>query len=72
MKIIKIENRDLNLINNLLEVWESAVRATHLFLSDKEIENIKEYVPEAIKFVPNLLVAENEEGKPLGFIGIQE
>lgn len=72
MKIIKIENRDLNLINNLLEVWESAVRATHLFLSDKEIENIKEYVPEAIKFVPNLLVVENEEGKPLGFMGIQE
>ena len=72
MKIIKIENRDLNLINNLLEVWESAVRATHLFLSDKEIESIKEYVPEAIKFVPNLLVVENEEGKPLGFMGIQE
>lgn len=72
MKIVKIEDRDLNLINNLLEVWESAVRATHLFLSDEEIKNIKGYVPEALKFVPNLLVAENEEGKPLGFMGIQE
>lgn len=72
MKIVKIENRDSNLIKNLLEVWESAVRATHLFLSNEEIENIKEYVPEALKFVPNLLVAENEEGKPIGFMGIQE
>lgn len=72
MKIVKIEDRDSNLINNLLEVWESAVRATHLFLSEEEIENIKKYVPEALKFVPNLLVAENDEGKPLGFMGIQE
>lgn len=72
MKIVKIENRDSNLINNLIEVWESAVIATHLFLSNEEIENIKEYVPEALKFVPNLLVAENEEGKPIGFMGIQE
>ena len=69
---MKIEDRDSNLINNLLEVWESAVRATHLFLSEEEIENIKKYVPEALKFVPNLLVAENDEGKPLGFMGIQE
>ncbi len=72
MKIVKIEDRDSNLINNLLKVWESAVRATHLFLSEEEIENIKKYVPEALKFVPNLLVAENDEGKPLGFMGIQE
>lgn len=72
MKIVKIENRDSNLINNLIEVWESAVRVTHLFLSNEEIENIKEYVPEALKFVPNLLVVENEEGKPLGFMGIQK
>lgn len=69
---MKIEDRDSNLINNLLKVWESAVRATHLFLSEEEIENIKKYVPEALKFVPNLLVAENDEGKPLGFMGIQE
>ena len=41
MKIVKIEDRDSNLINNLLKVWESAVRATHLFLSEEEIENIK-------------------------------
>lgn len=72
MKIVKIEDRDSNLINNLLKVWESAVRATHLFLSEEEIENIKKYVPEALKYVPNLLVAENDEGKPLGFMGIQE
>lgn len=45
MKILEITDRDPDLINRLLEVWEASVRATHLFLSDGEIKNIKEYVP---------------------------
>lgn len=51
MKIIEIFNRDPLLIQKLLEVWESSVRATHLFLSDNDINNIKEYVPQALKEV---------------------
>lgn len=45
MKILEITDSDPDLINRLLEVWEASVRATHLFLSDGEIKNIKEYVP---------------------------
>ena len=45
MKILEITDRNPDLINRLLEVWEASVRATHLFLSDGEIKNIKEYVP---------------------------
>ena len=48
MKIIEITNRTPDLINQLLEVWESSIRATHLFLSDSEIQNIKEYIPQGI------------------------
>ena len=41
MKEINEEERTENLINRLLEVWEDSVKATHTFLSNEEIENIK-------------------------------
>ena len=44
MKILEVADRTPDLINRLLEVWEKSVRATHLFLSDREIKNIKEYL----------------------------
>jgi len=44
MKILEVADRTPDLINQLLEVWEKSVRATHLFLSDREIKNIKEYL----------------------------
>ena len=42
MTIIEIEERTKKLISQLLEVWEDSVKATHLFLSNDEIKNIKE------------------------------
>ena len=59
-------------MQRLLDIWESAVRATHLFLSDEEIEKIKKYVPQAIENVNVLVVAENEHGDPVGFMGIED
>ena len=53
MKILEITDRNPSLIKQLLEVWESSVRATHLFLSEDEIENIKTYVPQALKEIPH-------------------
>lgn len=49
MKIIEVTDRNTSLIEQLLEVWESSVKATHLFLSENEIEDIKKYVPQALK-----------------------
>lgn len=72
MKLIETKNRDSALIEKLLQVWESSVRATHLFLSDEEINNIKQYVPQALKDIPVLVVAKNEDGNPAGFMGIAE
>lgn len=72
MKIIELKERPPELLRQLLEIWESSVRATHLFLSDGEIENIKQYVPQALKSVPNLIIAENQNGRPIGFMGIAE
>ena len=58
-------------MTNLLSVWEASVRATHLFLSDSEIKHIKEYVPQALKSVEHLIVAENEACKPIVFMGTE-
>lgn len=70
MKIIEVQDRNGLLIKQLLNVWESSVKATHLFLSADEIENIKKYVPQALTGVPVLIIAEDEKGNPVGFMGI--
>lgn len=70
MKIKEVRDRTLSLTEQLLKVWESSVRATHLFLSEDEIENIKKYVPQALKEIPCLIAAENEEQILVGFMGI--
>lgn len=72
MKIIEIQERTALLIEQLLQVWESSVKATHLFLSEKEIEDIKKYVPQAIKEIPHLFIVENEKQIPVGFMGVIE
>ena len=70
MQIFEVTERPVLLIQQLLQVWESAVKKTHLFLSDSEIENIKKYVPQALKEIPHLIIAENENGFPIAFMGI--
>ena len=38
IKIIEVKERTEKLINQLLEVWEDSVKATHTFLSNEEID----------------------------------
>lgn len=72
MKIIEIKERTPILIQELLNVWEKSVRATHLFLSDDEINSIKGYVPQALNGVANLVIVENENRTPIAFMGIED
>lgn len=72
MRIIEIKERKKILIQQLLEIWEKSVRETHLFLSDDEISNIKAYVPQALDGIAHLIVAEDESGCPVAFMGIQD
>lgn len=72
MTIIEVAQRTPELLAQLLQVWERSVRASHDFLSASEIEQIKIYVPQALAKVPHLLVAVDEEGRPLGFMGIAD
>ena len=70
MKEIGIKDRTPGLVQQLLRVWEKSVRETHLFLSDAEIEKIKEYVPDALTAVPILIVKTDPAGDPVAFMGI--
>ena len=72
MRIREVSARTPELTGALLQVWEESVRATHRFLSEPEILRIREYVPQALEGVPHLLVAEDEQGKPVGFMGVAD
>lgn len=70
MKIFEPQERSPKLIEQLMDVWERSVRATHLFLSDQEICRIRQYVPQALCAVQHLVVAA-DENIPLGFMGVE-
>ena len=71
MKIYEVQERSPQLSAALLKIWEASVRATHLFLSDAEINQIKEYVPQAINQVGHLIIAENDSNTTIAFMGIE-
>ena len=70
IKLHEIQGRNQLLLDVLLDIWEQSVRATHLFLSDAEVNAIRAYVPQALKSVEHLIVAETEQ--PIGFMGVQD
>lgn len=69
-QIFEVHKRTQEQIEQLLSIWEQSVRATHVFLSDEEIQQIKEHVPQAIRAVEHLILAENETGEITAFMGI--
>ena len=72
MKLYEVQTRSPLLIQNLLTLWEESVRATHLFLSDAEIMQIKDYVPQALNSVAHLIIAERRRDVPAAFMGIEQ
>ena len=70
MNIYEPQTRTPDLLSSLLTLWESSVRATHLFLSEAEIRTIRAYVPDALRGVAHLVVAE-EGAEPVAFMGIE-
>lgn len=65
MKIFEIKNKNKEIISQLLEVWEDSVKASHLFLTEREIKNIKKYVPQALTEISHLIIVETEDNKPI-------
>lgn len=73
--MIKIEN--LNNINNkdideILDTWESSVRATHSFLSEEDIISLKPHVIEGVKYVSKLLCVRDNKDMIKAFMGIHD
>ena len=54
----------------LLEIWEAAVRPTHLFLSEADIDQLRPQVREALTQVAELTQALDADGRPAGFMGL--
>jgi len=42
MNIVEIKDRKQSIITVLLQIWESSVKATHLFLTEKEIKELRD------------------------------
>ena len=71
MTIREINERTPELIERLTAVWESSGRAKHTFLSEQELMAIKKEVPGALRGVGRLFTAEDEEGIPAAFMGVE-
>ncbi len=72
MRIVEIEKRTSILIKQLLKIWESSVRETHLFLSDNEIKRIADYVPLALNNINHLVIVEDDNYQPVAFMGVEK
>lgn len=59
-------------MEEILDTWESSVRATHDFLSEEDIISIKPYVKEGAKHVGKFLCVRDEEKTIKAFMGIED
>ncbi|XBG88666.1 GNAT family N-acetyltransferase [Enterococcus cecorum] len=69
--ILELDQRDTYL-QLIVQLWEANVKVTHTFLTKEEIQNIKQYVPQAVEHEPHLCIALSEKGELLGFIGVAD
>ncbi|MBR5520588.1 MAG: GNAT family N-acetyltransferase [Oscillospiraceae bacterium] len=71
MNITQVTERNEDIINPLVDLWEKSVKDSHTFLTENGIAEIKSYVPQAIAGVESLVVATDDCGVPLGFMGAE-
>ena len=69
--ILELDQRDTYL-QFIVQLWQANVKVTHTFLMKEEIQNIKQYIPQAVEHVPHLCIALSEKGELLGFIGVAD
>ncbi|AWV31813.1 GNAT family N-acetyltransferase [Paenibacillus odorifer] len=72
MDSIKIfTTRNEELLNRLLNIWESSVRHTHLFLSEQVIDALRPLVTQALEGISDLFAFTDDQEQVIGFIGVQ-
>ena len=68
IKLEKISNVEYP---DVIEIWESAVRATHNFLIEEDIVSIRPYVTIELEQMPTVVTARDEAGQLCAFMGIE-
>ena len=56
----------------LVDVWEAAVRATHHFLSESDIQFFKPLVPKGLFKLEHLFCVRDASGTLVGFVGVAD
>ncbi|MBS5282122.1 MAG: GNAT family N-acetyltransferase [Butyricicoccus pullicaecorum] len=64
------DQRTPALIDALTTVWRASVTGTHTSLTAREIDQIAQYVPNALRNVPVLIAVQGTDGQPIGFAGV--
>lgn len=67
-----VENVQPGYYAEMLNVWESSVRATHDFLTEDDIEFFKPIIIEQAFPAVTLRCVKNDSGSILGFVGIHD
>lgn len=69
---MNIENVDKVDYLKLLEIWEASVRATHDFLKEEDLQELKPLILEQYFDAVDLRCAKNSKGEILGFCGVHD
>lgn len=56
----------------LLKIWEASVRATHDFLKEEDLQELKPLILEQYFDAVDLRCAKNSQGEILGFCGVHD
>ena len=59
-------------VPRIFEVWESSVRATHRFLSEKDIQLLIPLVRQGLARFPGLRCLRDGSGRPFAFLGVED
>lgn len=59
-------------MSDILKVWESSVRATHDFLSEKDIVSLRPQVKKGVNYVSVFACVRDEGGTIKAFLGVHE
>ena len=62
--------RTPELVAELLDIWEASVRASHHFLTEADIRNLRPQAEEAIRQIETLWTVDHDNAG-IGFLGIQ-
>ena len=69
---IQIESATKNDFDEIVEVWEASVRATHHFLAESDIEFFKPLIRNEFLKTVDLYCIRNNKQKIQGFLGVTE